>query len=167
MYLMVRMVCTLLSGEGDQPLEPGSPQNPGGLLRQAGDLDGSVQLPHPLPQTEEDGDAGTVHKGDAGAVHNELAGEHLVNGLVQVLENPLDPVVVNLPRQGDGEDAVVGGIGDSHGKNPFLWWVVKTKKRRVPRWVHGDYTAFLGKRLSNRRRYLLSNVVRSESEICA
>ncbi len=36
-------------------------------------------------------------KGDAGAVHNELAGEHLVNGLVQVLEDPLDPVVVNLP----------------------------------------------------------------------
>ena len=106
----------------------GSPQNPGGLLRQAGDLDGSVQLPHPLPQTEEDGDAGTVHKGDAGAVHNELAGEHLVNGLVQVLENPLDPVVVNLPRQGDGEDAVVGGIGDRHGKNPFLWWVVKNEK---------------------------------------
>jgi hypothetical protein len=44
----------------------------------------------------------------------------------------------------------VGGIGDRHGKNPFLWWVVKTKKRRVPRWVHGDYTILCWKILSNK-----------------
>ena len=81
---------------------------------QADDLDGALQLLHPLPQAEKHRDAGGVHKGQPRAVHDELAGEDLVDFPLQVPDEALYPVMVDVPLQGDGEHAVVGGVGDRH-----------------------------------------------------
>ena len=67
-----------------------------------------------LAQAQEDGDAGAVHEGDSGTVYHHLPGQDLVQLLVQVLEQALDPVVVDVPGEGDGEYSVVGGVGDGH-----------------------------------------------------
>ena len=52
-------------------------------------------------------------------------------------------MVVDVPRQGDGEHAVMGGVATAIEKIPFLLRVVEKEHRRVPACpVHGDYTAF-------------------------
>ena len=38
---------------------------------------------------------------------------------LQVLHQAFDTMVVDVPRQGDGEHAVMGGVGNSHRENPL------------------------------------------------
>ena len=119
MYLMVRMDGALLSGEWNEPLKAGGSEHPGGLIGQPGDLDGPRQFLHPLPEPKQDSNARAVHEGDAGAVNNELAGKHFVDLPLQVLHQAFDTMVVDVPRQGDGEHAIMGGVGNSHRENPL------------------------------------------------
>ena len=78
------------------------------------DLEGAPQSLHPLPETEEDGDARGVHEGDAAAVHHQGVGEDLVQLPVQVLQQAPDPVVVDLSGQSHGEVSVLCGVGHGH-----------------------------------------------------
>ena len=116
-------------------MEPGGPQDPGGLFVESCDLEGPGQCLHPLAQAQEDGDAGAVHEGDSGTVYHHLPGQDLVQPLVQVLEQALDPVVVDVPGEGDGEYSV------DIDRYPLLY-DRKIALSRTSR-VQGNYTAFL------------------------
>ena len=104
--------------------EPGQarrPEHPPRLLRQVPDVDAPPQLLHPLPQAQQNGDARAVHKRHPRAVHHKLLGQQAVDLPLQLPNDPLHPMVVQLPGQGDGEGAVLDGVGNCHwSHSPFV-----------------------------------------------